>query len=92
MQTLPPARTANAGRIDGRRDCGQDEAARMAKPPFTEPALLRARFDMSGDALVWFAVWNLGRNLAIAIDVNSDEVEPSEVTTGPAGRQTRRRP
>lgn len=76
--------------IDGRRDCGQAEAARMAKPPFIEPALLRAGFDMSGDAPVWFRVWNLKRNLAIAIDVTSDEVEPSGVTTGPAaGRHDR---
>jgi hypothetical protein len=33
---------------------------------------------MSGAALVWFAVWNPGRGLAIAIDVTSDEVEPCE--------------
>jgi hypothetical protein len=54
----------------------------MAKPPFIEPALLRAGFDMSSDALVWFAIWNRDRNLAIAIDISSDESsderEPSE--------------
>jgi hypothetical protein len=43
-QTLPPARTANAGRIDDRRDCGPAEAARMAKPPSIEPAQLKVRF------------------------------------------------
>jgi hypothetical protein len=64
--------------VDGR---GQAETARMPRvlrntphecdprqPPFLEPALLRAGFNMSGDALVWFAIWNAGRNLGIAID------------------------
>jgi hypothetical protein len=57
---------------------GRAEPLRTAKPPFIEPALLRAGFDMSGDALVWFSVWNESRNLAIAIDISSDEVEPCE--------------
>jgi hypothetical protein len=55
------ARLMQAG-LDGRG--GLVEAPRMAKPPFIEPALLRAGFDMSGDPLVWFAIWNEGRNLA----------------------------
>jgi hypothetical protein len=33
---------------------------------------------MSGDALVWFAIWNPGRDLAIAIDIGPDEIELCE--------------
>jgi hypothetical protein len=70
--------------IDGARDGGLVEAPRMATPPFLEPAHLRAGFDMNdllvrheqvGDALVWFAIWNRDRNLAIALDASADEVE-----------------
>jgi hypothetical protein len=64
--------------IDGVRDGGLVEATRNVGPPFIEPAFLRAGFDMSGDPLVWFAVWNDSRNHAIAIDISADEVEPSE--------------
>jgi hypothetical protein len=62
-------------KVDGR--C-QTEAPCKAKPPFIEPAHLRAGFDMSDDALVWFAVWNESRNLAIALDASADELEPCE--------------
>jgi hypothetical protein len=62
------------------------EPPRMAKPPFIEPALLRAGFDVSGDALVWFAVWNKSRNLAIAIDLSSDEIELCEQSLRSARR------
>jgi hypothetical protein len=61
--------------VDG---CGLAEVPRDVRLPFIEPAQLRAGFDTDADALVWFAVWNEGRSLAIAIDVTSDEVEPSE--------------
>jgi hypothetical protein len=61
--------------VDGR---GLAEAPRKAKPPFLESAHLIAGFNADGDALVWFAVWNESRNLAIAVDVTSDEVQPYE--------------
>jgi hypothetical protein len=50
----------------------------MQAEVFFEPAHLRAGFDMSDDALVWFAVWNESRNLAIALDASADELEPCE--------------
>jgi hypothetical protein len=59
--------------LDGR---GLAEAPRNVGLPFIEPGHLRAGFDMSGDALVWFAIWNRDRNVATAIDTSSDEVEP----------------
>jgi hypothetical protein len=41
---------------------------------------------MGGDALLSFAVWNPGRNLAIAIDISSGEVEPCEQSLRSARR------
>jgi hypothetical protein len=52
------------------------EVPRDVRLPFIEPAHLRAGFNTDGDALVWFAVWNESRNLAIAVNTSSDEVEP----------------
>jgi hypothetical protein len=48
---------------------GRAESPRKAKPPFIEPAHLKAGFDRGGDALVWIAIWNPGRGLAVAFGV-----------------------
>jgi hypothetical protein len=61
--------------IDGR---GLVETPRSVRPPFIEPAHLMTGFDMSGDSLIWFAVWNRDRNVATAIDASADEVESCE--------------
>jgi hypothetical protein len=55
---------------------------RKAKPPFIEPAHLRAGFNTDGDALIWFAIWNPNRNFAIAIDISTDEIEPWRARAG----------
>jgi hypothetical protein len=65
---------------------GRAEAKRKARRPFIGPAHLRAGFDIGGDAVIWFAVWNPGRNLAIAIDLSSDELEACEQSLRSARR------
>jgi hypothetical protein len=61
--------------IDGR---SLVETPRSVRPPFIEPASLRAGFNMDDGDLVWIAVWNPNRNLAVAVDITSDEIEPCE--------------
>jgi hypothetical protein len=84
-------------RVDGREwaqspirkmivDNHQAEAPRKARPPFIEPVRLRAAFDIGGGAVIWFAAWNPGRNLAIAIDISSGEVEFCEQSLRSARR------
>ena len=57
---------------------GQVEVSPKARLPLIAPGMLRAGFDMSGAALVWLAVWNAERNLAIAVDISAGEVEPCD--------------
>jgi hypothetical protein len=64
---------------------GLVETPRNTKP-FIEPASLRPWFDLGDDPLIWFAIWNPARNLAIAIDMTADEVESCEHSLSSAHR------
>jgi hypothetical protein len=72
--------------VDGH---GHVKAPRKAKPAFIESAHLRpwwAEFDVGGDPLIWFAIWNRDRNVATAVDASPGDLEPCEQCATGLGR------